>query len=106
MYQSHYHLNQKPFQMTADPKFIWLGNKHAEALAALQNGRHQNKRLLVLTGNVGTGKTAVINTLLEKIDENVIAVMIPDPALDSIDFYNILSNEFKMNKMIQKRMNM
>jgi general secretion pathway protein A len=84
--------------MTADPKFIWLGKKHAEALAILQNGLHQNKRILVLTGNVGTGKTAVVNTLLEKIDENVIAVMIPDPALDSIDFYNILSNEFKMNK--------
>ena len=98
MYHVHYNLNQKPFQMTADPKFIWLGKKHAEALAILQNGLHQNKRILVLTGNVGTGKTAVVNTLLEKIDENVIAVMIPDPALDSIDFYNILSIEFKMNK--------
>ena len=98
MYHVHYKLNQKPFQMTADPKFIWLGKKHAEALATLQNGLHQNKRILVLTGNVGTGKTAVVNTLLEKIDEDVIAVMIPDPALDPIDFYNILSNEFKMNK--------
>jgi general secretion pathway protein A len=103
MYHSHYNLNQKPFQMTADPKFIWLGNKHADALAALQNGLHQNKRLLVLTGNVGTGKTAVINTLLEKIDENVFAVMIPDPALDSIDFYNILFNEFKMNKKLTSK---
>jgi general secretion pathway protein A len=33
MYHSHYNLNQKPFQMSADPKFIWLGKKHAEALA-------------------------------------------------------------------------
>ncbi|MGD1975169.1 MAG: AAA family ATPase [Desulfobacterales bacterium] len=98
MYPAHYNLNQKPFQMTADPKFIWLGKKHAEALATLQNGLQQNKRLLVLTGSVGTGKTAVVNTLLRRIDESVIAVMIPDPALDSIDFYNILSNEFKMNK--------
>ena len=98
MYHSHYNFNQKPFQMTADPKFIWLGKKHAEALATLQNGLHQNKRLLVLTGNVGTGKTVVINTLLEKIDKNVIAVMIPDPALDSIDLYNILSSELKINK--------
>ncbi len=98
MYHSHYNFNQKPFQMTADPKFIWLGKKHAEALVTLQNGLHQNKRLLVLTGNVGTGKTVVINTLLEKIDKNVIAVMIPDPALDSIDLYNILSNELKINK--------
>ena len=61
MYHSHYNFNQRPFQMTADPKFIWLGKKHAEALTTLQNGLHQSKRLLVLTGNVGTGKTAIIN---------------------------------------------
>ena len=103
MYHSHYSFNQKPFQMTADPKFIWLGKKHAEALATLQNGLHQNKRLLVLTGNVGTGKTVVINTLLEKIDKNVIPVMIPDPALDSIDFYNILSNELNIKKKFSSK---
>jgi general secretion pathway protein A len=105
MYLSHYNLSQKPFQMTADPKFIWLGKKHAEALATLQNGLHQNKGLALLTGNVGTGKTVVINTLLKKIDANVIAVVIPDPALDSIDLYNILSNEFKMNQKFTNKEN-
>ena len=69
MYHSHYNFNQKPFQMTADPKFIWLGKKHAEALTALQNGLHQNKRLLVLTGNVGTGKTVVITRAAHQAGE-------------------------------------
>ena len=98
MYLSHYNFTNKPFQITADPKFIWLGEKRADALAALKYGIEENKGFLLLTGDVGTGKTAVIHTVLKKIDENVIAVMIPDPGLDAIDLYNILSNEFKMNR--------
>ncbi len=103
MYLSHYNFSEKPFQLTADPKFIWLGEKHAEALAALQYGLQENKGFLLLTGDVGTGKTAVINTLLKKIDEKVITVMLPDPGLDPIDLYNILSNEFKMNRKFSSK---
>ena len=98
MYLSHYNFSAKPFQTTADPKFIWLGAKHAEALASFQYGLQENKGFLLLTGDAGTGKTAVINALIKKIDERVIAVKIPDPGLDSVDLYNILSNEFKMNR--------
>ena len=105
MYLSHYKLNEKPFQMTADPKFIWLGKKHAEALVGLQNGLHQNKGFSLLTGNVGTGKTVVLNTLLKKIDEKVIAVKIPDPGLSTLDLYNILSNELKMNAKFRNKEN-
>ena len=97
MYLSHYNFNDKPFQMTTDPKFIWLGKKHAEALVGLQKGLHQNKGFLLLTGNIGTGKTVVLNTLLETIDEKVIAVIIPDPGFNTLDLYNILSNKLKMN---------
>ena len=64
MYLSHYNFSEKPFQITPDPKFIWLGEKHAEALATLQYGLQENKGFLSLIGDVGTGKTAVINTLL------------------------------------------
>ena len=103
MYLSHYNLSDRPFQTTADPKFIWLGTKHAEALANLQYGLQENKGFLLLTGGVGTGKTAVINTLLKKIDEKVIVVMIPDPGVNSVDFYNILSHEFKMNRKFSNK---
>ncbi len=98
MYLSHYKFNEKPFQITADPKFIWLGEKHAEALASFQYGLQDNKGILLLTGDVGTGKTALINAFLTKIDDNVIAVKIPDPGIDPLDFYNILSNEFNLNR--------
>lgn len=57
MYLSHYNLSDRPFETMADPKFIWLGAKHAEALANLQYGLQENKGFLLLTGGVGTGKT-------------------------------------------------
>ena len=98
MYLSHYKLNEKPFQITADPNFIWLGEKHAEALASFQYGLQDNKGILLLTGDVGTGKTALINTFLKKIDDSVIAVKIPDPGIGPIDLYNILSDEFNLNR--------
>ena len=103
MYLSHYNFCEKPFQIAADPKFIWLGEKHTEALATLQYGLQENKGILLITGDVGTGKTAVINTFLKKIDDNVIAVKIPDPGLDPIDLYNILSNEFKINRKFSSK---
>ncbi len=103
MYLSHYNLSEKPFQITPDPKFIWLGEKHAEALATLQYGLQDNKGFLFLTGDVGTGKTALINTLLDKIDEKIITVRISDPDLDSTDLYNILSNEFNMHRKFNNK---
>ena len=103
MYLSHYSFSAKPFQITADPASIWLGEKHAEALATLQYGLQENNGFLLLTGDVGTGKTTVLNTFLKNIDEKVIAVMIPDPGLDPIDLYNILSAEFRMNRKFSNK---
>jgi general secretion pathway protein A len=98
MYQSFYSLNSKPFQITTDPKFLWLGEKHKEALATLKYGILENKGFLLLTGDIGTGKTALINALVKIIDVAAIVATIPDPGLDSLDFFNILAEEFKMNK--------
>jgi general secretion pathway protein A len=98
MYLSHYKLNQKPFEITTDPKFIWLGEKHTEALATLEYGIQESKGFLLLTGDVGTGKTLLINSLLKRIGDEVVTAIISDPGLDNLDFYNFLSQEFKINK--------
>ncbi|MCK4619983.1 MAG: type II secretory pathway protein, partial [Desulfobacterales bacterium] len=70
MYLSYYNLNEKPFQISTDPKFLWLGEKHKEALAILTYGILDNKGFLLLTGDVGTGKTTIINTLLNNLDDD------------------------------------
>jgi general secretion pathway protein A len=98
MYLSHYNLDQKPFEITTDPAFIWLGEKHTEALATLEYGIQENKGFLLLTGDVGTGKTLLINSLLKRIGDEVVTAKVSDPGLDNLDFYNFLSQEFLINK--------
>lgn len=97
MYQSFYNLNAKPFQITSDPKFLWMGEKHSEALATLKYGILENKGFLLLTGDIGTGKTALINQLVRMIDVAAIVATIPDPGLNTMDFFNFLALEFEMD---------
>ena len=103
MYQTFYNLNSKPFQITTDPKFLWLGEKHKEALATLKYGILENKGFLMLTGDIGTGKTALVNALVKIIDMAAIVATIPDPGLESLDFFNILAEEFKMNRKFDSK---
>ena len=96
MYESHYGLNKKPFQITTDPNFLWMGTKHRRALATLKYGVMDNKGFLLLTGDVGTGKTTVINRLVEDIKDRVYTAKIPDPRLTKYDFYRMVSRYFKL----------
>ncbi len=98
MYLSHYHLKRKPFQISPDPQFLWLGETHKEALATMVYGIHDSRGLLLLVGDVGTGKTTLINRLLESLDENIIVATISDPGLEKLDFFNFLARAFQINK--------
>ena len=71
MYLSHYSLNKMPFSISPDPSLLWLGEKHSEALATLKYGIYENIGFLVLTGNIGTGKTALINRMATSQDLEV-----------------------------------
>ncbi|WP_054031467.1 AAA family ATPase [Desulfatitalea tepidiphila] len=103
MYLDHYQLKTKPFQITADPKFLWLGEKHKEALATLRYGILDNRGFLLLTGEVGTGKTLLINRLISMLDMDTAVATLPDPDLTSMDFYNILADGFKMNRTFDSK---
>ncbi len=94
MYESFYGLNKKPFQITTDPSFLWMGRKHREALSTLKYGVMDNKGFLLLTGDVGTGKTTLINRLVEDIHDKAYTAKIPDPGLSKYDFYRMVSRYF------------
>jgi general secretion pathway protein A len=70
MYLEFFGLKEKPFNATPDPKFLYLTPGHREALAQLIYGVQERKGFIVLTGEVGTGKTTLIQTLLQKLDSN------------------------------------
>jgi general secretion pathway protein A len=98
MYVEHYNLKSEPFRITPDPKFAWLGEKHAEALATLEYGIQQNKGFVVLTGDVGTGKTLIINCLLNRLDPNIIAVKVLNPRMAPVDFFNFVAAKLGWEK--------
>ncbi len=103
MYLNHYNLNLKPFEMSPDPQFLWLGEKHQEALATLEYGILESKGFLLLTGDAGTGKTLLINALAKSTRVQAIIATIPDPDLEILDFFNFLSEEFQMNKNFETK---
>ncbi len=103
MYLKHYNLKEKPFNISPDARFLWMSDKHKEGLATLKYGVMENKGFLVLTGDIGTGKTLLINALIRITEVNALIATIPDPDLDIIDFFNLLAEEFQMNKTFHSK---
>ncbi len=103
MYLSYYNLTEKPFQINTDPKFLWQGEKHKEALAMLKYGILDNRGFLFLAGDVGTGKTTLINTLTNQLGDQIIVAIVPDPGLEKIDFFNFVAAAFNFNRQFNSK---
>ena len=70
MYETFYGLRENPFNVTPNPEYIYLGENHREALAQLLYGVRERKGFIVITGEVGTGKTTLVHYLLDKMNGN------------------------------------
>jgi type II secretory pathway predicted ATPase ExeA len=81
MYTKHFHLTSEPFALTPDPAFLYLSPGHAEALAALKIGLTGRRGLMVMTGEVGTGKTTLLYSLLTQLGPNVHSAYISNTRL-------------------------
>jgi general secretion pathway protein A len=71
MYQEFYGLREKPFALTPDPQFLYLSESHRTALNSLLYGIEQREGFIVITGDIGTGKTTICRAILEKLDKKV-----------------------------------
>lgn len=94
MYLQHYGLLRAPFEMTPDPAFLYLGEAHQEGLATLVYGVRARKGFVMLTGEVGTGKTTLLHALLSQLDPNTVAAFVFNPRLDALDFFRLLFEEY------------
>jgi len=90
MYTNFYNLTEKPFNLTPDPKFLYLGQSYKEALALMTYGVQERKGFMVVTGEVGTGKTTLIRALLRKLDTDTKTVFIFNPILEVKDFFRFV----------------
>jgi general secretion pathway protein A len=94
MYCQHYELLRSPFEMTPDPAFLYLGEAHREGLATLVYGVRARKGFVLLTGEVGTGKTTLLHALLAQLDSTTTAAFLFNPRLDPLDFFRVLFDEY------------
>ena len=91
MYVRFYNLKEKPFHLTPSSRLLYLGEIHKEALALLTDGVIERKGIIVLTGEVGTGKTTIVRALLENLDENVQHVYLSNPLLSTKEFMDYIA---------------
>ena len=91
MYTNFYNLKEKPFSLTSSPRFLYLGESHKKALDLLTNGVAERKGLILLTGEVGTGKTTMIQALLSNLDNTVRPLYLSNPVLSPRDFMDYLA---------------
>lgn len=103
MYLEHYGLIRAPFEMTPDPAFLYLGEAHQEGLATLVYGVRARKGFVMLTGEVGTGKTTLLHALLAQLDPSTASAFLFNPRLDPLDFFRVLFDELGIEKPCQTK---
>src|SRR5262245_16414404 len=81
MYLKFFELREKPFELTPDPKFLFLTPGHREALAQLVYGVQEEKGFMLMTGEVGTGKTTLLRTLLQRVERQIESAFIMNSTL-------------------------
>ena len=94
MYTSFYGLNEKPFSITPDPRYLFLSERHGEALAHLVYGVTESGGFIQLTGEVGTGKTTLVRSLLQsRMPDNADVAVVLNPQLSVIEFLATICEE-------------
>jgi len=88
MYKEFFGLDELPFTLTPDPRFLVFTPSYNEVLASLYYGLENSKGLIVLTGEVGTGKTTALRWILRRLDSSVLAAYVFNPRLSIEDFYH------------------
>jgi general secretion pathway protein A len=103
MYTGFFGLNEKPFSITPDPRYLFLSERHAEALAHLLYGVTESGGFIQLTGEVGTGKTTIVRSLLEQMPEDTEVALVLNPRLSPHEFLLAISEELRIPLTLEDR---
>jgi general secretion pathway protein A len=94
MYEKFFYLKEKPFHITPDPKFLYAGKKHGAAIDLLRYGIDERKGFIMLTGEVGTGKTTLCRALLDKLSRKTETALILNPVLSRQELLTTIAEDF------------
>ena len=101
MYLEHFGLNQRPFSIAPDPSFIYLSEKHREALAHLMYGLESDGGFVLVTGEVGTGKTTLLRNLIAQVPDNQDVAFILNPRLTVRELLESLCDELSIDYPVE-----
>jgi general secretion pathway protein A len=93
MYLKHFNLSERPFSITPDPRFLYMSDRHREALAHLLYGLGEGGGFVQLTGEVGTGKTTICRCLLEQVPDNVDVALVLNPKVTAEELIATVCDE-------------
>lgn len=97
MYEDYYHFRGRPFQLSPDPRFFFYSRGHRRAMAYLQYGVHQGEGFLVITGEIGAGKTMLARTLAQKFGSpNLLLAQVVSTQLEADDMLNMVAAAFDL----------
>ncbi len=96
MYENYYGLTSKPFQLTPDPSFFFGSKWHKRAMSYLQYGLSQAEGFIVITGDIGTGKTTIANSLLNDMQDDIVAAQIVSPKLSPDELVKMVASKFNV----------
>ena len=94
MYEEYYGFNEKPFSLTPDPKYLFKSEPHANAFDLLQYAIRRREGFVVVTGDIGTGKTTLCRALLEEIDRKTFSALVLNPFLSEEDLLKLILQDF------------
>jgi general secretion pathway protein A len=97
MYEKFFGLNEKPFQILSDPAYLFMSKTHESAYTYLEYGIMENKGFVVITGEIGSGKTTLINYLLEKIEGNFQTALINNTLIRPGNLIKMLCQDFEID---------
>src|SRR6059058_3146722 len=94
MYEEYYGFAEKPFSLTPDPKYLYRSESHANAFDLLQYAIRRREGFVVVTGDIGTGKTTLCRALLEEIDRTTFTALVLNPFLSEEDLLKRILQDF------------
>jgi general secretion pathway protein A len=98
VYREFYGLKELPFALTPDPRFIYFTPSHTEVMANLHYGIESGKGLVVVTGEVGTGKTTILRWMMQRLDRTVLVAYVFNPRLTVPEFYQHITTLFDVKE--------
>ncbi len=94
MYEDYYGFSEKPFSLTPDPKYLYRSRSHADALELLHYGVRRREGFIVVTGDIGTGKTTLCRALLQQLDRRTLTALVLNPFLAEEDLLRSILVDF------------